>query len=159
RGGKSMKEKLPTLSELRARVQKERHREIGNLLARRVARPSAIYGCWLAIRLGCSAHQVTLAALATSFAAAVAIGAGQRSLFVLGVALLHLAFWLDHVDGQVARWRRAASLDGAYFDYLFHYTANLALGFALGFGLATRSGDARWTIAGFAIAMGWTLLS
>ena len=37
--------------------------EIGNWLARRVARPTAVYGCWLAIRLGLTAHQVTLAAL------------------------------------------------------------------------------------------------
>ncbi len=56
----------PTVAELRARVQKDRHREIGNWLARRIARPTAVYGCWLAIRLGLSAHQVTLAALASS---------------------------------------------------------------------------------------------
>ena len=80
-------------------------------------------------------------------------------MFVLGVALAHLAFWLDHVDGQVARWRGTASLDGVYLDYLMHHAANLALGFALGYGLAARSGDLRWTIAGFAIGAGWTLLS
>ena len=51
----------PTLAALRATVQKERYREIGNWLARRIARPTAIYGTWLAIRLGLSAHQVTLA--------------------------------------------------------------------------------------------------
>ena len=56
----------PTLAELRARVQKDRHREIGNWLARRVARPTAVYGSWLAIRLGLSAHQVTLLALLSS---------------------------------------------------------------------------------------------
>ena len=39
-----------------------------------------------------------------------------------------------------------------------HHAANLATGFALGYGLAARSGDPRWTIAGFAIASGWTLL-
>ena len=80
-------------------------------------------------------------------------------MFVLGVALAHLAFWLDHVDGQVARWRGTASLDGVYLDYLMHHAANLALGFALGYGLAARSGDLRWTIAGFAIGAGWTMLS
>ena len=26
-------------------------------------------------------------------------------MFVVGVMLAHLGFWLDHVDGQVARWR------------------------------------------------------
>jgi hypothetical protein len=149
----------PKLAELRGRVQKGRHREIGNWLARHVARPSAVYGCWLAIRLGVSAHQVTASAWLTSLAAAVAIGTGARWMFVLGVGLIHLAFWLDHVDGQVARWRGTASLDGVYLDYLMHHAANLALGFALGYGLASRSGDPRWTIAGFALGAGWALLS
>jgi len=149
----------PTVAELRAQVQKDRHREIGNWLARRVARPTAVYGCWLAIRLGLSAHQVTLAALCSSLGASLAIGTGDRMFFVGGVMLADLGFWLDRVDGQVARWRKTVSLDGVYFDYLMHHGANLALGFALGYGLAARSGDARWTIAGFAIAVGWALLS
>ena len=100
-----MSPSFPTLAELRSTAQKGRHREIGNWLARRVARPSAVYGTWLAVRLGLSAHQVTLAALAASLGGALAIGAGSRLGFVLGVSLLHLGFWLDHVDGQVARWR------------------------------------------------------
>jgi CDP-alcohol phosphatidyltransferase len=149
----------PTIAELRTRVQKDRHREIGNWLARRFARPTAVYGSWLAIRLGLSAHQVTLAALGASLAAALAIGTGHRTGFVMGVLLAHLGFWLDHVDGQVARWRGTVSLDGVYLDYLMHHIANLALGFALGYGLAARSGDMRWSIAGFAIAVGWGLLS
>jgi hypothetical protein len=149
----------PTLADLRARVHKDRHREIGNWLARRVGRPSAVYGTWLAIRLGLSAHQVTLAALVTSLAGACALGTGQRWSFVAGVFLAHLSFWLDHVDGQVARWRRTVSLGGVYLDYMMHHVTSLALGFALGFGLAARTGETRWAIAGFAIASGWTLLS
>ena len=115
-----MSQHRPTLAELRACVQKDRHREIGNWLARHFARPTAVYGCWLAISLGLSAHQVTLAALLANLAAAVMIGTGDPTFFVLGVILAHLAFWLDHVDGQVARWRGTASLDGVYFDYLMH---------------------------------------
>ena len=148
----------PTLAELRARVHKAHHREIGNWLARRVARPTAVYGTWLAIRLGLSAHQVTSAAWLTWMASAIAIGWGTRAMFVIGVALAHLAFWLDHVDGQVARWCGTAGLDGVYLDYLMHHTANLATGFALGYGLAARSGDPRWSIAGLTIGGGWTLL-
>jgi hypothetical protein len=149
----------PTLAALRLRVQKGRHREIGNILARRYARPTAVYGTWLAVRLGLSANQVTLLALASSGAAAVAIGTGTRGGFVAGVLLLHLAFWLDHVDGQVARWRGTAGLDGVYFDYLMHHAANFGLGFGLGYGLAARTGDVRWAAAGFAIALGWAVLS
>ena len=68
----------PSLDELRASVQKQRYREIGNWLARRIARPTAVYGTWAAIRLGLTAHQVTVAALAASLGGAVAIGTGSR---------------------------------------------------------------------------------
>lgn len=146
----------PTLGELRARVQKQRHREIGNWLARRVARPSAVYGTWLAVRLGLSAHQVTAGALAASLGGSALIGTGDRLGFVAGVTLLHLAFWLDHVDGQVARWRRSESLTGVYLDYWMHHAAALALGSALGLGLAARDGVVGWAAAGAAIAWGWT---
>jgi len=149
----------PTLAELRSKVHKRHHRTIGNWLARRVGRPSAVYGTWLAVRFGVSADSVTVAALLASVGAAVAIGSGTRWGFVGGVALAYLAFWLDHVDGQVARWWGSSSLDGVYFDYLMHHVAGLTLGFALGFGLAERSGDPLWAVAGGSIALGWATLS
>src|SRR5262249_14958596 len=142
----------PTLAELRARAHKDHHREIGNVLARLIARPVALYGTWLAIRLGLSANHVTLMALGANVLAAVSIGYGSRFFFIFGVVLMHAGFWLDHVDGQVARWRRTASLCGVYFDYLMHYISNCVLGFALGFGLARRFDNLTWTLAGFAIA-------
>jgi hypothetical protein len=149
----------PTLGQLRARAHKGQHREIGNWLARRVARPTAIYGTWGAVRLGLSAHQVTAASMASALAGCVAIGTGGESGFLIGVALLNLAFWLDHVDGQVARWRGTASLDGVYLDYLMHHTQTLALGFAVGQGVAMRTGNPAWSAAGFCLALGWGLLS
>lgn len=149
----------PTLDALRRRVHKDRHREIGNWPARFLARPSAVYGTWLAVRLGLSAHQVTAMALVANLAGAGAIATGTRLGFVGGVAILVLGFWLDHVDGQVARWRGTASLDGVYLDYLMHHVASISLGFGLGQGLAMRTGDPLWSVAGCAIALGWTCLS
>ncbi len=148
----------PTLDELRTRVHKARHREVGNWLARRVGRPSAIYGTWAALRMGLTANQVTTASLLASLGAALAIGGGTRLGFVAGVVLAHLAFWLDHVDGQVARWRGTSNLGGVYFDYLMHHASASTLGFALGYGLAVRTGDPRWSLAGFLIASGWLFL-
>jgi hypothetical protein len=148
----------PTLAELRARVHKDRHREIGNWLARRVGRPSAVYGTWVAVRVGASAHQVTAAAIVASVGSWLAFASGTRAGFVGGVALAHLAFWLDHVDGQVARWRGTASLDGVYLDYLMHHAIAVGQGFALGYGLAARTGDLRWAAAGFAVGLGWLFL-
>ena len=102
----------PSLAELRARVHKERYREIGNWPARRLARPAAIYGTWLAVRLGVTAHQVTLVALSVAIGSALAIGTGSRIGFVSGVGLAIGGFWLDHVDGQVARGTGSARRDG-----------------------------------------------
>ena len=109
----------------------------------------------MAIRLGASANQVTAAALAANVAAAVAIGTGSRAGFVAGAGLGLVGFWLDHVDGQVARWRGTACLGGVYLDYLMHHAANLALGFGLGYGLASRTGDLRWAAAGALVGSGW----
>ena len=149
----------PTLAELRLRCHKQYHQTIGNWLARRVARPTAIYGTWIAIRLGLSANQVTVAAMVTAIGGALAMGSGSRSGFLFAVILWHVAYWLDHVDGQVARWRATSSLDGVYLDYLLHHIWNLTQGFALGFGLAILTGEPTWSLAGFGVALGWCLLS
>ncbi len=154
-----MSQDRPTLAELRARAQKGRSGEIGSWLARAFARPTAIHGTWLAVRLGLSAHQVTLGALSAALASAVLFGMGSPLGFLAGTALAFLAYWLDHVDGQVARWRGTASLDGVYFDYLMHHVAQPALAFGLGYGASARGGRLEWTIAGFAAALGWSILS
>lgn len=150
--------RTPTLEDLRQYSQKPGHAEIGNWLARKWGRPWAIYGTWLAVRLGLSANQVTGLATLASLAGAGGIATGTALGFVAGVALLFLAFWLDHVDGQVARWRGQASLDGVYLDYLMHAAWSLAVGFALGYGLAARTGSLAWAGAGALIASGWALL-
>ncbi len=178
-----MTRERPSLAELRARVFKQavpcvvrretepgvpsphvpipaNHRDgaPGNVLARYWGRPSALYGTWLAVRLGLSANQVTLAALVAGLGAAGAIGTGTRGGFLVGIALAHLAFWLDHVDGQVARWRGTSGTSGVYFDYLMHHAQALALGFGLGHGLALRTGNPSWSVAGFLVAAGWMFL-
>lgn len=165
-----MTRERPSLAELRGRVFKppivvsaadgspQTLPAPGNVLARRWGRPTAVYGTWLAVRLGLCAHQVTVLALLAGFGTAVAIGTGTRGGFVAGVLLGYLAFWLDHVDGQVARWRRAASLSGVYLDYLMHHTHALAVGFGLGYGLAIRTGDPRWSLAGMLVGAGWLFL-
>jgi hypothetical protein len=40
-----------------------------------------------------------------------------------------------------------------------HHLVNMAIGFALGYGLARHTGELSWALAGFAIAAGWGLLS
>lgn len=149
----------PSLNELRTCAHKQEYQRIGSWPARKIARPAAIYGTWVAVRLNMSANQITLAATAVVIIAAALMSIGSPTAFFYAILLHHLAYWLDHVDGQVARWNRTASLDGVYLDYLLHYIWNLTLGFGLGFGLTNRTGQPLWSALGFSISLGWTLLS
>src|SRR4051812_50127322 len=95
----------PSLAELRSRVFKHSgtgRPEVGNWLARRVGRPSAVYGTWAATRAGASAHAITLAALVANLAGAAAIGLGSRWGFVAGGETLGGAYGLRPVDGRGA---------------------------------------------------------
>lgn len=149
----------PTLQELREQAQKPRHREIGNWLAIHWGRPTAIYGTWAAVRYGVSAHQVTLLAILATLTGASGLGWGSWTGFGVGVAFLHLAFWLDHVDGQVARWTKTASLDGVYLDFFMHHLWALTVGFGLGMGLQQITKEPLWSLAGFLVGLGWLALS
>jgi hypothetical protein len=149
----------PTLAELRGRVHKGHHREIGNWLARRWGRPSAVYGTWAAVRLGLSANQVTGLAMGAVVAQVIGLGSGSAVGFAIGAGFGLVAFWLDHVDGQVARWRDTAGLSGVYLDYLMHHAQALGVGFGLGFGLTVRTGWLGWTVLGFLAGCGWLFLS
>ncbi|HET6882831.1 MAG TPA: hypothetical protein VFI31_21870, partial [Pirellulales bacterium] len=109
---------LPTLAELEARCQKPNHRRTGNWMARRISRPLALRVTWLIAPTGVSAHAVTCIALAVALASGACFATGGVGACLLGTFLFQLWYLLDHVDGQIARWRGSASLDGIQLDYL-----------------------------------------
>ena len=52
-------------------------------------------------------------------------GLGLACGWIVAAGLLQLWYLLDHVDGQLARLRGTASLDGVQLDFLMHHTVNL----------------------------------
>lgn len=149
----------PTLREIEAVCQKPQWREVGSLLARRVARPAAVYLTWLAVRWPITANMVTAATLVVGVAAAVLLGLGRAPWFVAGAIVLNLWYLLDHVDGQVARFRRSESVTGVYFDFMMHHIVHPVVAFSLGYAIATQTEELHWTLAGGAFAFGVTMLS
>ena len=145
--------RLP-LAELDRRCQKPDHRRVGNWMARRVSRPLALRVTWLVLPWGLSAHTATACAALVALASAISFGLGNLSSWLLGAALLQLWYLLDHVDGQLARFRGTASLDGVQLDYLMHHVVNLIVPWGLGFGLAGRPLDATWIVLGLIFSLG-----
>jgi len=150
---------MPSLSEIRRKGQKPRYREEGNWLARRWARPTAVYGTWLAIRLGVSPHAITAAAGIAWILEAIFLAMGDTRSMIAAVAFGYLGFWLDHVDGQVARVSGRDRVEGVFLDFWIHTAHACMRGFGIGWGLfiATNRPDA--ILPGLGAAFGWVMIS
>lgn len=144
----------PSLAELSRRAQKPDHRRVGNWLARRIARPAALRVTWAVLPWGVTAHHATLAAWCCGLAAAAALGCGTLGGWLSAALLLHLWYLLDHVDGQLARFRGTASLDGVQLDYLMHHSLRLLLPLGCGYGLLRAMGQEIWLLAGLLWGLG-----
>jgi hypothetical protein len=142
----------------RRRCAKPNGERLGTWTARRFARPVALRITKLVAPTGVSAHAVTLAALATAIAAAGGFAISTPLGWFIGALLLDLWYVLDHVDGQLARWRGTASLDGTSLDYLMHHAVNLIVPQAIAFGLLKTTGVAGWFFVGLAWSCGLMLL-
>jgi phosphatidylglycerophosphate synthase len=138
----------PSLGELERRCQKPDSRQLGNWMARRVSRPMALRITWIVAPWPVSANAATLAAWGCGAAAAIAFGWGTVWGWLTGAAALQCWYLLDHVDGQLARLRGTASLDGVQLDYLMHHTVHLLVPIGVGFGLSARSGEPGWLLGG-----------
>jgi phosphatidylglycerophosphate synthase len=141
------------LSELERRCQKFGHPQVGNWMARRVARPTALRITRVIAPWGISANAVTLAAWLIAFCGAAACCRGTPGGWLLGAGLLQIWYLLDHVDGQLARLRRTESLDGVALDYLMHHVVLMVVPLGLGLGLIWRGLDPTWML----LAIAWML--
>jgi hypothetical protein len=143
----------PSLAELSERCQKPNHRRVGNWVARRITRPAALPITWLILPSGISAHMVTLVAWGFGIGAAISLGWGTTVGWLTSAMLLQAWYLLDHVDGQIARYRGSDSLDGVQLDYLMHHTMNLLVPLGAGFGAFVQAAEPWWLLAG----LGWGL--
>jgi len=101
-------------------------------MVRTFLRDAAIPMTWLLLHTAVSANQVTLAALLIGLAGCYAVSLQGDAGFVLGCFLLQFWYYLDHVDGQIARYRKQDCLTGRFFDFLMHHVIHGVLVFMLG---------------------------
>ena len=150
--------RLP-IDELNRRCQKPDHQQVGNWMARRVSRPAALRLTRVIAPWGATANLTTLAAWGVGLAAAAALAWGSIGGWLAGAVLLQLWYLLDHVDGQLARLRGTASLDGVQLDYLMHHTLNLTVPLGIGCGLFAATLEPPWALLGLGGGMGLLLIT
>jgi len=121
--------------------------------SRYLYRPFTTYLTRLYLRVRISPNAVTVHSILAALVAGGAVLWPSPTTFLVGAAGLQAYFFLDHVDGEVARiqaWEnsRAPAGDGAFMDFWAHFhSVNLVFG-ALGVGLALKYDQVVWAVVG-----------
>lgn len=123
---------VENLKELNRLVQKPDYRQKGNWYARNIIRDAALPFTWLFLHTPVTANQVTLAAFFLGLFGNLVLGFPSTAAFLAGTLLLQFWYLLDHVDGQIARYRKTASLTGRFFDFLMHHFIHATVFIGLG---------------------------
>lgn len=123
---------VESLKELNRICQKPRYKETGNWMVRNFEREAALPLTWLLLHTSITANQVTLISLWVGLLGILLFSFASHGAFLAGTFLLQFWYLLDHVDGQIARYRKTACLTGRFFDFLTHHLIHGVIFFSLG---------------------------
>ncbi len=144
---------VESLKELNRICQKPNYRKAGNWLARYFVRDAALPITWALLHTPVTANQVTLASLFVALFGMILYSFPNPAFFCLSALLLQFWYILDHVDGQIARYRKTASLSGRFFDFVMHHIVHGSLLFAMSFYCYSQTGSIFYLLWGFAASL------
>ncbi len=150
---------VESLRELNNLCQKPDYKTKGNWYVRTILRDASLPVTWLLLHTRVTANQVTLVSLAVSFAGMVFLAIPGTGAFLTGAVLLQFWYYLDHVDGQIARYRKTACLTGRFLDFMTHHIVHTALFFAMGFYVFAISQNVFFVIWGFIASLAISVLN
>ena len=113
-----------------------------------VIRKISVYVTWLAVRTPITPNQITLFSMIFGLAGASFFASANPLWWLVGWAIVNVHLVLDQVDGEVARWRKAMTKFGYFFDEITHPIVNTALFVAVSIGVYSALGDVRLLFAG-----------
>ena len=140
---------VESLKELNQVCQKPHYKEKGNWMVRTFLRDASLPMTWLLLHTPITANQVTLISLIVGLWGICLFALPSSGAFLFGAILLQLWYYLDHVDGQIARYRKTACLSGRFFDFITHHLIHGVLFFSLGFYAYQKTGGIHFVIGGF----------
>jgi phosphatidylglycerophosphate synthase len=149
---------MESTKELREMCQKPRE-SCDTWHGRRIARPVSIYITMLFLKFNMSANIATGIFLVCGLISSLLLISTSRVMFFTGVFLFQIWYILDHVDGEIARYKRQTSITGMYFDHMVHYIVHPLLFICLGFGIFLRNSGVSYIIFGIIAGLSTELLS
>lgn len=145
---------VESLKELNEICQKPRYKEVGNWMVRKILRPAALPITWVLLHTNITANQVTLVSIVIGLFGIYLLSLPGAGMFLAGCLLLHLWYLLDHVDGQIARYRKTVSATGRFYDFVMHHLIHGVLFWGLAGYLYTKTHSVFFLLWGF-----WTCIS
>ncbi len=144
---------VESLKELNQICQKPRYKEVGNWMVRHILRDAALPITRLLLYTSITANQVTLISLFVALAGILCFSILSNVSFLLGAILLQAWYLLDHVDGQIARYRKTDCMTGRFFDYVTHHLIHGVIYFSLGLYCYRRGTNLFFIVWGFTISV------
>jgi hypothetical protein len=113
------------------------------LVLRRLSKPLT----WLAVKIGATPNQVTIASFGIGLLAAYFFAQGDTASLILGALLLQLSIVVDCVDGELARYTRTFSELGAWLDAITDRVKEYVVFLGLAYGAFVQNGSNLWLLA------------
>jgi phosphatidylserine synthase len=108
---------------------------------------------WVAVKIGATPNQVTIASFAIGLYAAFLFAQGDFWSILIGAVLLQVSIIVDCVDGELARYTRKFSELGAWLDAITDRVKEYAVFLGLAYGAYVQSGQNLWLLAALLMAL------
>lgn len=108
---------------------------------------------WVAVKIGATPNQVTIASFAIGLYAAFLFAQGDFWSILVGAVLLQVSIIVDCVDGELARYTRKFSELGAWLDAITDRVKEYAVFLGLAFGALVHNGQNLWVLAAALMAI------
>jgi hypothetical protein len=108
---------------------------------------------WMAVKIGATPNQVTLAAFAIGLYAAFLFAQGDTWSLIWGAVLFQVSIIVDCVDGELARYTRKFSELGAWLDAITDRVKEYAVFLGLAHGAFAHNGQNLWVLAAVLMAI------
>ena len=143
---------MSSITALRRQLQDPR-KPYDTFYGKLIMRPLSIYITWALKDTRVTPSGVTLISILFGLGGAWALALGDWSK---GILFLNLWYLLDHVDGELARYRNQRSATGLFVDTIANFFLIPGTFFGLGFGLKFYGHG--WLYVGFAAAYGGVMM-
>ena len=108
---------------------------------------------WVAVKIGATPNQVTIASFGIGLYAAYLFAQGDTWSLIAGAILLQVSIIVDCVDGELARYTRKFSELGAWLDAITDRVKEYAVFLGLAYGAFVHHGQNLWLLAAIMMAI------